>query len=155
VTAGERGYLVDTSSLSMFAPGRPAVPENITSWMTAQGNAGRLYLSVITVAEIEKGLRKLNRAGGTARSKALADWLQHLTDIYDDRLLPIDPATARIAGQIEDQAIAVGVNPGFADVLIAATARSHRLLLLTANVRHFRALGVDCVDPSEELPSEQ
>ncbi|ABD05287.1 PilT protein-like [Rhodopseudomonas palustris HaA2] len=120
--------------------------------MIAQGEAERLHLSVVTVAEIERGLRKLARAGGTARAQALSEWLRELIDLYGDRLLPIDAATARIAGEIEDQAIANGAHPGFADVLIAATARAHALDLLTANIKHFRPLGISCFNPVDGLP---
>ena len=146
------GFLIDTSVLSAFAPGRPAIAEQMTTWMAAQGKAGRLYLSVITVAEIERGWRKLHRVGGTARAKVLSEWLRELIDLYGDRLLAIDAETARIAGEIEDRAIASGVHPGFADVLIAATAQAHRLTLLTANVRHFQPLGMTCFNPIEGLP---
>ncbi|WP_322514806.1 type II toxin-antitoxin system VapC family toxin [Rhodopseudomonas palustris] len=146
------GFLVDTSIVSAFAPGRPAVAEQTARWMIAQGEAERLHLSVITVAEIERGCRKLARAGGTARAQALSAWLRELIDLYGDRLLPIDAATARIAGAIEDQAIANGVHPGFADVLIAATARAHALSVLTANISHFRPLGVSCFNPVDGLP---
>jgi len=146
------GFLVDTSILSVFAPDRPPVSEDMAVWMTAQGEAERLYVSVVTVSEIQRGLRKLHRAGGTARAKALAEWLRELIDLYGDRLLPIDAATAQLAGEIEEQANAGGINPGFADVLIAATAQAHGLELLTANIKHFRPLGIPCFNPIEGLP---
>ena len=146
-------YLVDTSTLSVFAPGRPRVSGETTDWMKSRGDAGLLRLSVITVAEIERGIRSLHRRGGTERAKALAVWLTELVDSYGDRLLSIDAATARIAGEIEDRAMAGGVNPGFADVLIAATAQTHGLELLTSNERHFEPLGIICHNPLEELPT--
>ena len=82
----------------------------------------------------------------------LSEWLHQLIDLYGDRLLAIDAAIARIAGEMEDRAMASGVHPGFADVLIAATAQAHRLTLLTANVRHFLPLGIGCFNPIDELP---
>jgi len=57
---------------------------------------------------------------------------------------------ARRAGALSDQAKAAGNHPGFADVLIAATATVHGLAVATLNARHFAPLGVDCVDPSAE-----
>lgn len=146
------GFLVDTSILSAFAPGRPAIAEKMAAWMAAQGEAERLFVSVVTVAEIERGWRKLHRAGGTARARMFSEWLHQLIDLYGDRLLAIDAAIARIAGEMEDRAMASGVHPGFADVLIAATAQAHRLTLLTANVRHFLPLGIGCFNPIDELP---
>jgi hypothetical protein len=122
--------------------------------MKAQADSGRLYLSVVTVAEINRGTRKLMRAGGTARAAALSEWLRSLVNVYGDRLLSIDTDVAMIAGEIEDDATAAGKNPGFADVLIAATAKAHSLAVLTANLRHFQPLNVTCFDPEGGMPAD-
>jgi predicted nucleic acid-binding protein len=72
---------------------------------------------------------------------------------FDQRVISIDADIGRVAGRMEDAAIAVGRNPGLADILIAATAHAHDLLVLTANARHFAVLGIPNMDPfSEELP---
>lgn len=146
------GYLIDTSVLSAFAPGRPAVSKQTAIWMRAQGEAGQLHLSVITVSEIQRGLRKLQRAGGIDRAKALSGWLGDLINVYGDRLLPIDAVVARMAGDIEEQAISDGAHPDLADVLIAATARAHSLDVLTANSKHFMPLGIACFNPLQQIP---
>jgi predicted nucleic acid-binding protein len=122
--------------------------------MQMQADAGRLHVSVVTVAEIQRGTRKLMRAGGTARAQALSEWLQSLVEVYGDRILPIDTDVAMIAGVIEDHATAAGKNPGFADVLIAATAKAHGLAVLTANVRHFQPLDVNCFNPEDGRPED-
>lgn len=145
-------YLLDTSVLSAFAPERKTVSREISEWMTQQGEAQTLYISAITVAEIEKGIRKLHRAGGRARAERLANWLDSLLSDFGDRILSVDAKVGRIAGALEDAAAARGRNPGFADVLIAATAKAHGLLLLTANGRHFEPLDIEHIDPFESLP---
>ncbi len=104
------------------------------------------------VAEIQRGIRKLHRAGGVERSKDLARWLRDLIENYGDRLLPVDATVARIAGDVEDAAIGKGRHPGFADVLIAATAMAHDLTVLTDNTRHFAPLGVQCLNPVRQTP---
>lgn len=148
----DKGFLVDTSVLSAFAPGRPPVSRETAVWMQQQGDAMRLHVSVITVAEIQRGIRKLHRAGGVERSKDLAEWLRALIEDYGDGLLPVDATVARIAGDVEDAATSKGRHPGFADVLIAATAMAHGLVVLTDNVKHFAPLGVRCLNPVREPP---
>jgi predicted nucleic acid-binding protein len=64
-----------------------------------------------------------------------------------DRVLPFDLTAARIAGALSDAAQAEGRHPGFADVAIAAIAKSRELVILTLNLRHFGPLGVDALNP--------
>jgi predicted nucleic acid-binding protein len=144
------GYLLDTSVLSVLAPGRPAPEPALAEWLRAHGDG--LYVSSVTVAEIEQGIRKLQRQGGTSRAASLAAWLDALIRQGPDRILSFDAEAARIAGRLSDKAVAEGRHPGFPDVAIAATAVAHDLVVLTRNGRHFAALDVAFVDPLEELP---
>ena len=147
-----RSYLLDTSLVSEFAPGRRHLPPWLSDWII--NNEDRLFLSAIVVAEIEAGIRKLHRAGGEGRASLLADRLDELVRDFADRALPVDVRSARKAGAIADAAMAIGRHPGMADVLIAATASVHGFTLLTRNVRHFEPLGVDVLDPFSELPEK-
>jgi toxin FitB len=70
-----------------------------------------------------------------------------MMSFYADRVLPFDLTAARIAGALSDAAQAEGRHPGFADVAIAAIAKSRELLILTLNLRHFDPLGVDTLNP--------
>jgi toxin FitB len=112
-----------------------------------------LFLSVVTVAEIEDGIAKLMREGATRKSADLASWLETVLHLYGQRILVFDAPTARIAGGFADQARGRGHAPGFADIIIAATARRHELTMLSRNVRHFEPLGVAVLDPFVTLPS--
>ena len=144
------GYLVDTSVLSAFAPSRTeTTPEALAEWFRKNGD--RLYLSSISIAEIEKGIAKLRRAGAIKRADSLKGWLDSIETGYDDHVLPFDGKAARLAGQIDDAVTAKGRNPGLADIIIAATAKAHDLTILTANERHFEALGVEYANPIERL----
>jgi predicted nucleic acid-binding protein len=71
---------------------------------------------------------------------------------FGERVLAVDATVARAAGALSEAAVAMGRHPGYADVLIAATARVHDLLLLTANTKHFDAIGVANADPSRAAP---
>ena len=112
-----------------------------------------LFLSVVTIAEVEDGIAKLRRERATRRSRDLAQWLEAVLHLYGDRVLAVDTPTARIAGQLSDRARGQGHAPGFADIIIAATARQHGLTVLSRNARHFEPLDVSVLDPFGELPS--
>ncbi len=140
------GFLLDTSVVSALAPGRDAhLPEEFTAWMHAQHAV--LFLPCIAIAELSQGICKLHRNGGVERAARLAQWLDDLLAGFGERILPLDAAAAKLAGQISDQALAQGVHPGFPDVAIAALARRSGHLLLTRNLKHFQPLGVPCADP--------
>ena len=145
------GYLLDTSVISVLAPGREGlVPAPLRLWL--QAHHERLFLPCIAVAEMAQGIGKLRRAGGAKRADRLDRWLDGLLAAYEDRILPLDALAARLAGQISDAAMAQGCHPGFPDVAIAALAQKAGLLLLTCNLKHFQTLGVACVDPLIKLP---
>ena len=140
------GYLLDTSVISELAPGRQNHPiQAVTEWFSTHD--ARLYLPTIAVAELAQGIAKLSRSGGAERAQRLDFWLNGLVEGFGERILSLDPAVARLAGQMSDAAIAIGRHPGFADIAIAATAQHHRLTLLTRNLKHFEPLGVACADP--------
>jgi predicted nucleic acid-binding protein len=142
-------YLVDTNVISAAAPARP-VSRALVEWMEAHSAA--LFLSVVTVAEIEDGIAKLQREGARRKSSELASWLETLLHLYGDRVIAFDTPTARIAGAMADRARGKGQAPGFADIVIAATAQRHKLTILSRNVRHFEPLGVAVRDPFVALP---
>lgn len=138
-------YLVDTNILSANAPGKAEQHAALAEWMDEHSTA--LRLSVITITEIEDGIAKARREGATRKAKQLADWLESLVHLYNDQMLPIDTSVAREAGRLLDLARGQGRNPGLADMLIAATARVHGLVLMTRNVRDFEGCGVEVWDP--------
>ena len=147
-----KGYLLDTSVVSVLAPGRePFVPTPLGPWL--QAHHQQLYLPCIAIAEMAQGIGKLRRAGATERADRLDRWLDGLLASYADRILPLDAQAARLAGELSDAAIAEGRHPGFADVAIAALAQHADLLLLTCNLKHFEPLGIACIDPLVEIPS--
>lgn len=148
-----KGYLVDTSVLSLFAPDRPSIPPKLAEWIEGQGEKGTLFTSSIVVLEIRRGISKLRRSGSAARADRLEAWLGAMLSDFDENALDVDVRTALVAGQIEDAAIAQGRNPGLADVLIAASALVHDLTVLMCNVRHFQVLDIPHLDPTKsKLP---
>lgn len=135
-------YLLDTNIISKFAPDKVQPSAEVREWFHQQGMADALFLSTMTIAEIERGLRSLHRRGGFERAKRLSLWLDFITNTFDDRILPMDTVVARIAGSMEDDAKGKGQSPGLGDIIIAATACAYDLTVITENLRHFEPLNV-------------
>jgi predicted nucleic acid-binding protein len=143
-------YLVDTDVISAGAPSRLA-PAELVAWMDAHSKV--LFLSAVTVAEIEDGIAKLRREGATRKGATLAAWLEAMLHLYEDHVFPFDTPTARIAGTLSDRARGQGQAPGLADIIVAATAQRHGLTILSRNARHFVPLGVPVINPFAALPA--
>jgi len=105
---------------------------------------GDLFLSVLTLGEIAKGIALL--AAGR-KKKALGTWLTGLESNFGDRILGIDTETARIWGELTARAQKTGEIITAADGLLAATALRHGLHVMTRNTRHFQASGALVLDP--------
>ncbi len=116
-----------------------------------RAHSDRLYLSAITIAEIEAGIARAVRLGASSKAPALRRWLAAIEHFYASRILSFGIGEARQAGAILDRARAH--DPGFEDIAIAATAAAHGLTVLTANERHFAPLGVPYANPLKELPA--
>jgi predicted nucleic acid-binding protein len=142
-------YLVDTNVISAAAPSRPTSLA-LVEWMDAHSAA--LFMSAVTIAEIEDGIAKLRREEASRRSADLTAWLDTVLHLYGDRILAFDAATARIAGALSERARGLGHAPGLADIIIAATARHRGLTILSRNLRHLEPLGIPVVDPFVKLP---
>ncbi len=143
-------YLVDTNIISVNTPVRRVAPASLVQWMDR--NSDRLYLSVITIAEIEDGIAKARRMGAVKKVVLLTEWLELLLHLYTSRILAFDVTAARIAGVLSDLARGMGLAPGFQDLAIAAIAQAHGLTVLTRNLKHFAPLGVAVSDPFAAIP---
>jgi predicted nucleic acid-binding protein len=144
-------YLVDTNVISAAAPTAAVRRPDLVSWMDSHSRD--LFLSAISIAEIADGIAKAKREGARRKSADLSAWLRTVLHLYGDRVLPFDSPTAEIAGALSDLARGRGHSPGFADIAIAATARRHKLTILSRNGRHFIPMDALVIDPLQELPS--
>jgi toxin FitB len=144
-------YLVDTNVISAGAPSKALSAADLVKWMDA--HSSDLFLSAVTVAEIEDGIAKARREQARRKAANLTAWLEALLHLYGNRILAFDVAAARLAGALSDLARGKGMAPGFADLIIGATARSHGLTILTRNTRHFEPLGLPTLNPFDHLPA--
>jgi predicted nucleic acid-binding protein len=143
-------YLVDTNVISVGAPTK-ARSADLIAWMDA--HSSELFLSAVSVAEIEDGIAKLRREGARRKADGLRAWLETVLHLYGDRVIAFDVDVARVAGALSDKARGRGLTPGFADIIVAATAAHRGLILLTRNTKDFAPLGVAMHDPFVSLPS--
>jgi predicted nucleic acid-binding protein len=145
-------YLVDTNVLSAGAPTKAGPAADLIAWMDR--NSAGLYISVVTIAEIEDDVAKSLRDGASRKAERFSEWPETLLHLNCARVLPIDLAIARQIGRLADRARGQGQAPGLADPAIAATAQCQGWTIPTRNVRHFRRLDIPAHDPFEALPPE-
>jgi predicted nucleic acid-binding protein len=146
-------YLVDTDVISASAPDNSLRTSEVGLWLARNGHI--VYLSAVTVGEIEAGIAKSRRTGAIVKADRLATWRDTVINVYADRILPLGVSTALIFGRLLDLGYSLGRMPGIIDVAIAATSLEHGLTLLTRNVRHYEPLGIACTNPFAALPDQK
>ncbi|MGY5805532.1 PIN domain-containing protein [Rhizobium sp. LEGMi12c] len=144
-------FLLDTNAISMFAPSKASASNNFAEWVDEQDRQDAIYLSVLTIHEIEKGVRLLEAKGAKARAAGIHTWLQGLIAGYADRILPVDKDVALESGRLEAKAVIAGHSPGAADAIIAGTASIHKLTVITANLKHFLPFDVPVRSPDQVM----
>jgi predicted nucleic acid-binding protein len=129
-------YLLDTCIIS---EARRQTPQAVM-WLQ-KAHSDTLYLSVITIGEVMKGVMMKLRTDPPAAASLLR-WLDELRFVYSARILPVDDAVATGWGRL----MAQRPRP-VADAVIASTAKVHNKVLVTRNVADFEGTGVDVIDP--------
>ncbi|MBW7901795.1 MAG: type II toxin-antitoxin system VapC family toxin [Rhodocyclaceae bacterium] len=132
-------YLIDTNVLSELR--RRSADAGVVAWFSQRPPA-TLYLSVLTLGEIRKGIEGI---GDKTRRQSLVDWLEtDLSAFFTGRILSVDAAVADRWGRLTASA---GRPLPAIDSLLAATALAHDLVLVTRNVRDFAGLPVEIFNP--------
>jgi predicted nucleic acid-binding protein len=132
-------YLIDTNVLSELRRRQPDA--QVVRWVESRPSVV-LYLSVLTLGELRKGIEALPE--GT-RKRAMLDWLEvELPQFFAGRILPID---ARVADRWGYLVARAGRPVPAIDSLLAATALVHDLTLVTRNLRDFEFSGLSVINP--------
>jgi len=138
------GFLLDTNCISELV--RPTPEPRVLEWMGAADET-LLYLSVLTMGEIRRGLAGL--AQGKRRT-LLETWLEvELQARFSGRIVPIDAAIANRWGQLAADAKRVGKPLSIIDGLLAATALHHNLTVVSRNTSDFTNTHVRVLNPWE------
>jgi predicted nucleic acid-binding protein len=135
-------YLLDTNLISEWI--KPEPNRGVVTW-TAEADEDRLFISVVTLAELRHGIDRLT--AGRRRDR-LDSWLQHdLPDRFGERVLPVTLNVADKWGRIVTKCEALGRPIGVTDAFIAATADVHKLAVVTRNESDFESAVASIVNP--------
>lgn len=134
-------YLLDTNVVSELRKRGDRVEATVKAWVAAQPPMN-LYLSVITVLELELGAARLRRKD-ELQARRIDGWIRDaVLPAFDKRILPIDVPVARRAAVLH-----IPDPRPERDALIAATASVNDLTLVTRNVRDFESAGIPVFNP--------
>ena len=134
--------MLETVLLSDLRKTKPS--RKVVRWIQAQ-KAETLFISVVSVGEIERGIEKVRKTDAEFAAE-LELWLEALLRLYDEQVLPVSANAARLWGRLSAK-----LGHGRVDLLIAATALTHGLTVVTRNVKHFAPTGVAVINPFEDF----
>lgn len=130
-------YLLDTNVISELRKHRPH--GGVVAWLNNLENEA-VFLSAVTLGELQAGV-ELTRRQDPAKAAQIETWLDQVADSY--QILPVDGRIfrewARLMHGRPDQLLE--------DAMLAATARIHRLTVVTRNTRDFKLFAVPVFDP--------
>jgi toxin FitB len=141
-------YVVDTNVVSELRKAKAGKADpNVAAW-AASVPAASLYLSAVTVIELEIGVLLVERRDAT-QGALLRTWLaDHVLPAFTDRVLAIDTTVARMCAKLH-----VPDPRADRDALIAATALAHSMTVVTRNAVDFEPLSVPILDPWNPAPA--
>jgi len=137
-------FLLDTCTIS--EPKQKLPNEKVLEWLDAQDES-KLFLSVLTVGEIKKGIARLE----SGRKKAeLEKWLEKLRMRFSRRILPLSEKTFLVWGKMYGEFERKGIMRPAWDSLLEATALEHDMIFVTRNVKNFQNSQITILNPWED-----
>ncbi|WP_084004106.1 type II toxin-antitoxin system VapC family toxin [Cupriavidus pauculus] len=137
-------YLIDTNVISEVRKRQNANKGVSAFFQQVTKSDLDLYLSVVTVGELRRGVELIRHRGDARQAAMLETWLGEVLSGFAQRILPVDEDVGQLWGRLRVP------HPEHAmDKLIAATALIHDLTVVTRNVEDFTGLGVRVLDPFE------
>ena len=137
-----RVFLIDTNVISEARKGEKAHPGVMEFFQTAAADDAPLFLSVITIGELRRGVEMIRHRGDDTQASQLERWLHKLLLQFHDRILDFDAVAAEVWGRLR-----VPHPENELDKQIAAIALVHDLTVVSRNTAHFVASGVRLRNP--------
>jgi len=135
-------FLLDTNVISKWVKPRP--DPGVIAWLSSV-DEDRVFLSVVTLAELRHGIERLLDSN---QRKRLDEWLRNELPLrFENRVLPIDDQVAAAWGRVVARQEAKGRSIGVMDAFIAATANAHDLSVVTRNLRDFEIIVAEVINP--------
>lgn len=132
-------FLLDTNIVSESR--KPKPHGGVMAWLAAR-EASALFISSMTIGELQRGI-ELTRAQDASKAATIEAWLEQV--VASGQVLPMDAAVCREWARL----MHAKSDTLTEDAFIAATAITHRLTVVTRNVRDFKSLGVKTLNPFE------
>ena len=133
-------FLLDTNIISELRK-RGRADSGVSDWYAGVSEED-IFLSVLTIGEIRRGVERSRRRGNNPQADTLEAWLGTVRSRFGPRILPADETVAETWGRIS----AIRVAP-VEDALLAATAIANDFTLVTRNIRHVEGLGARLLNP--------
>ncbi len=135
-------FLLDTCVLSEII--KPQPNAGLANWLAKQ-NSNTLFISSLTIGELSKGIAKLAEG---QRKAFLSNWLKtQVMQNFSSRVLDVDAGVALEWGASQAESEAMGKTLPLMDSLIAATAKTHQLTLVTRNMKDMQLVGLKLLNP--------
>ena len=140
-------FLLDTNILSELRKAERC-DFNVLSWFKSVEST-QLFTSVLVIGEIRRGIENIRRRDAQS-AYHLECWLENVQSNFQERILPIDERIAETWGYLN----AIRPLPVI-DGLLAATAKTYDLILVTRNIKDIQNINVQCINPFEKKQSSK
>ena len=137
-------YLIDTNVISEIRKKNNANPGVKNFFNNVVEQEASLFISVITVGELRRGINMILHRGDTQQAHSLENWLEIILDEYSENILDFTETEAQVWGQLR-----APNHKNALDKQIAATALTYDLSVVTRNIDDFIGTGVKLINPFE------